>query len=109
MFYQNALLVWQYLEYSLCLKFSQDCIWDFFAVRAPNVTPQRIVNAKKVCLGSEAMPCFVSYFLYSNSIFYLLLPPRSYVFPPAAAPSRFRSHIIHHHSWPADGLQVSPI
>jgi len=45
------------LLYSSCLKFSQDCILEFFTVKAADFSPQRTANGKKSWLCSEAIPC----------------------------------------------------
>jgi len=51
------------LLYNACLKLSQDCILEFFTVKAADFSPQRTANAKKSWLCSEAIPCRLLFLL----------------------------------------------
>jgi len=63
-------------QFSLCPKFYQNCILDFFTVMDADFR----VSTYRKCVDDSAllkqMSCRL--FVYSNSIFNLLVPPRFY-------------------------------
>ena len=79
----------QWLESSLCQNFPNDCIFDFFTVRAVDFRASAHRENKD---ESEFFWCHVLQATFClNSIFHLMVPARGYFFPLFATPSHFRS------------------
>jgi len=70
-------------------EISKDGILDFFTVSAGDLLTSTYRECKE---ESALLQSHVGYFLCSNSIFNLMVPPRVTFLPLFAIPSRFRPH-----------------